>query len=657
LEGREDKRPTRANIIREFKTLAKNAKPDDQVFILLGGHGCQTPNHSSPDPEDVEPDGLDETFCPADTRLNKDGDLVNMIVDDEIRELVGDITAKGAAVCLVVDACHSGTVLRGPVDEVSRRIDIKKLGLESAFEEARERGRKKFGSMRGAFDSSSDAGDVLDNVTAIYAAQSDEVEIEMPFGNPKNPKESKSYGLLAYKLCEAINSNGSKRPLTYRELVDRIRLQYARMGRDHPTPCVEGKNIDKELLGLKEWPRPSRFLLKQAKDTWTLEAGKIHGLTEGSILAVYREPGDEAPAGHVKIESIDVFKSEVEPCAYAEKPLVADLPMAAYCEPAFVQFDNLRLQILAEAVEGAKSPKRLPVPATVTAALKRLASAEKGLIEVATNPSSQCWRVQVEGNNFYLVPPQGQLETKANGERSDRGFGPAPLAALEPQLKKWLDQIARVELLKKLPGEPAADLARGFGDESMGLEVKVFKHKNEADKAGTLYVPGPEGPVLNEGEIVSFEVTNASNRAIVYVTLLMIDSGYGVESLYPLKGEVAEKVRPGKSFKTDQFTVDVKTAGKEHLLAIAIKATGDAVDFTSLEQPTIQMARDVSNTQRGDADDPLDSPLGKLMQYSLYAEGNTRGLSRGQIDDHVMGLVTWTTRPKATANASGEAGK
>ena len=44
-EGEKDpsKRPTRQNIEREFRRLAKEAKPNDQVVITLSGHGTQQP--------------------------------------------------------------------------------------------------------------------------------------------------------------------------------------------------------------------------------------------------------------------------------------------------------------------------------------------------------------------------------------------------------------------------------------------------------------------------------------------------------------------------------------------------------------------------------------------------------------------------------------
>src|SRR5206468_1014016 len=58
---RPDRRPTRANIEREFRRLADEARESAQVVILLAGHGARQPA----DPADREPAGIDEIILPA----------------------------------------------------------------------------------------------------------------------------------------------------------------------------------------------------------------------------------------------------------------------------------------------------------------------------------------------------------------------------------------------------------------------------------------------------------------------------------------------------------------------------------------------------------------------------------------------------------------
>ena len=125
--------PTRANIVKGFESLIATAGLGDKVFILLSGHGSQTPIPQDQDPlspKNFEPDGLDEVFLPADVKVENEK-LQNQILDNEIGEWLDKIRAKGADVLIVFDCCHAGTMTRGgPLDvERNRTIRPQDLGL------------------------------------------------------------------------------------------------------------------------------------------------------------------------------------------------------------------------------------------------------------------------------------------------------------------------------------------------------------------------------------------------------------------------------------------------------------------------------------------------------------------------------------------------
>src|SRR5205809_280088 len=133
---RVEARPTHANIRLAFQRLAANAIAGDQVAILMAGHGSQEPVENDPD----EPDGLNETFLPADT-ANWDATTMhvkNAIIDDEIRDWLTAIRAEGASVWIVFDSCHSGTMTRG-IGERMREIPMHELVPESAIATARRK--------------------------------------------------------------------------------------------------------------------------------------------------------------------------------------------------------------------------------------------------------------------------------------------------------------------------------------------------------------------------------------------------------------------------------------------------------------------------------------------------------------------------------------
>lgn len=101
-EEEEDERhiPTRKNIMEALKWLVKGCKNGDSLVFYFSGHGLR-----SPDFDDDETDGFDETICPVD--FQKEG----MILDNDINSLIVKPLQKGVTLHAIVDACHSGTIL------------------------------------------------------------------------------------------------------------------------------------------------------------------------------------------------------------------------------------------------------------------------------------------------------------------------------------------------------------------------------------------------------------------------------------------------------------------------------------------------------------------------------------------------------------------
>jgi metacaspase-1 len=141
--------PTRGNIEREIKALAKVLKRGDILFILLSGHGSQQPADFGR-AGNYEPDGADEVFLTRDTNRyirepgKPKGSFPNAIVDDDLREwvdpLVGDQT--GALVWIVMDCCHSGTGLRGERPRNPTVGTMPEAERVAAQQEARQRYRE-----------------------------------------------------------------------------------------------------------------------------------------------------------------------------------------------------------------------------------------------------------------------------------------------------------------------------------------------------------------------------------------------------------------------------------------------------------------------------------------------------------------------------------
>jgi hypothetical protein len=95
---------TRAAILRTIdEHLVRPARKDDVVFYYFAGHGAQVPN-----PASDEPDRLDESIVPADSRRGADD-----IRDKELRPLFNGILERGAHLTLLLDHCYSAGGFRG----------------------------------------------------------------------------------------------------------------------------------------------------------------------------------------------------------------------------------------------------------------------------------------------------------------------------------------------------------------------------------------------------------------------------------------------------------------------------------------------------------------------------------------------------------------
>jgi hypothetical protein len=83
--------------------LLKHAGKGDVLLFYYAGHGSQVLNSLS-----NEPDRLDESIVPADSRLG-----VRDIRDKELRPFFNGILDRGARLTVILDNCHSGSGARG----------------------------------------------------------------------------------------------------------------------------------------------------------------------------------------------------------------------------------------------------------------------------------------------------------------------------------------------------------------------------------------------------------------------------------------------------------------------------------------------------------------------------------------------------------------
>ena len=625
-KGRSDRRPTRANIERELRRLADQAREGDQIVILLAGHGSRQPA----DPDNREPDGIDEIFLPADVAKWRGfpDKCPNALVDKEMGKWLQAITAKKAHVWIVFDCCHSGTMVRQ--GEIVREMPPGKLVPEAELERARQRAarqREKTRGLPGEKPAPFVPQAPSDYLVAVYACRENETTPESR--QPADSPHAEYHGLLTYSLADILTkSAGSRAPLTYRELVQRLQARYAARPHGAPTPLIEGKGQDLVVLGTEQPSRP-RLLLGRENDTYKVNAGDLYGLTTGSVLEVYAPAGtDKEPKllGHVRVETVEPFEATVVPCAYDKSPLVKDLPALCACQPVLLNYGLRRFKVAVLAVDGQPSLRQ-----QVVKALEPLAAARDGLVEVVEDVGRAEWLVRVEKGRAQLV--------EASGNR-------APFALPEP-LSPHLAGALRQNLERIFRARNLIEVSRRFEEQRYGenaavdVEIEVLKHKSQMAPGEVVDRP-PNGWRFRAGDSISFRITNKSRLLALDVTLLIVGSDFAISPFYPqlAKGEIAKSVKPGQSIDTPPPPGEIgEPLGPECLVVVAVPARNPPVDFLALAQDGLAQA------QLADKNGALKSPLGELLQSIMFRSG-TRGLTRDLSAQHGMRLLAWRTEPK-----------
>jgi hypothetical protein len=654
--------PSRENIERAFKRLAEKADIGVQIVVLLSGHGEQQlePN-PPPDLRYAEPDGLDEVFLPRDAKLpEKRGDpFPNAIVDDEIRVWTGNIVKKGASLWLIADCCHSGTILRGDPNIVPRclppEMSVPPKVRAKAKADAAKRGvQVRGGAPHSPFRLEPEDEETGKRLVAVAAAQSSEKTFEMPFpgDGPNDPWQ----GLLTWTVCEVLSQ--AKTPPTYRELVQRVRLEYDRMGGNLPTPVVDGKDLDREVLGEKEFPGRSRFVLAGNGDVgWKVTGGKLHGFNSGTIFEVY-PINQKNSAGHVRITTSRLLDADVAPCTAEGKDATLELKPGWPCVPRVLNYGNLRLKVAADVVEEHRTlptteeeartlrEKHKNVRAQLVQDLRKLAAEKNAPLEVVEGTVRPDWIVRADARgSVQMLPAQGVELPDADGKAETPSKSQLLLGPYAPdvRVKKLRDALRGIARAKNLIGlaDPKDQIRTG---NTVKLGVEILRCRDADPESGEPIRFQKEALVLKSGDLIAFRVKNLGKAKNIFVTLLFVDGGYGIRPLYPREDDAADALAPGKSVVTGVLKVTAKTTGRERLLAIGIQSR-TPVDFTCLAQPSLREARATVGGSRGP--ESLDTPLGQLMLNASYAEGGRRDLVDAFIDNHAIDVISWEVVPGA----------
>lgn len=395
-------RPTRANIVRAFEHLERVTEPGEQVLIYLAGHGSQQPD-LHPTPDDPEADGRDELFLPSDVRdwNGQAGRVTNAILDDDFHVWLKRLEARRAIVTFLLDACHSGSMTRSSGSETVRGVRAEQLIPQAVLDAVPTApavpSPRPLNPTRG-LDREHDYDD-LPSVVALVAAQPSEFTVERLL--PADGTERRPHGLFTYTLCAVLAR--TTEPLSLRELVRRVRVQYAGMGRTAPTPLAEGSATDRVWLGRTVQPTPPTFQVTRSAGGLTLNGGALHGLTPRTLMTVSAmDARSEAePAGYLQVVRVGPIESVVVAVDRDGAPTRLTLPPEHRCLPVRLAAASTPLSIaLADPWDGPAAWRRMAVEA-LDAVATHQATALPGVRLV---PAAEAdWLIRASDDGLQLV--------------------------------------------------------------------------------------------------------------------------------------------------------------------------------------------------------------------------------------------------------------
>jgi len=638
--------PTRAAILEALDQLAEEVEEGDFVFMLFAGHGTQQPATEATIAH--EPDGLDELFLPRDASgWDASSETVdNAIIDAEFKEAIEAIRSQGAFVWSIFDTCHSGTMTRAvqPDGVRYRRVSPQSLGIpRDALNEARNRATQGQVRTRGRGDAreasvADFSTDLAGGLVAFYAAQSTQETPELQL--PRGSQDSRPHGLFSYTLYQVLSQSPAA---SYRQVIQGVTQRVQRES-FAAVPMAEGTALDRGVFGAEANPVRQWRVTSDGRNL-ELAAGELQEIGTGSILSIVPEAtsGDDELIGHVEVTSADLVSADVEPVEFngVEAPEILDVQSGSFARPVRSEIDlSLRIALRegrqggetdGAAGSGAIGDVCQPPADTVRDAVARIRQSQQGIARRLNwvdedNPDANAWLCQV-ASRLYIVDGNTRLD-----DNGDRPLAPSfPVSAdaedrLAADLADALQRTARVHNLLRVAQHAAP------GDASLQTQLFIRRRgPDDADCARLTSTQPPEGgearepgvPLeLAEGDCLSLVVTNEHPRNPVDVTILFVDSDYGIHPLWPTSDQLHNtRVEAGGRIAIGEFGAVADARGQEQLIVLGVPVDegSQPIDLRFLAQASIPQTRSAADS----------SYIEDVLKDAGFSGMRSRGLTSG----------------------------
>jgi hypothetical protein len=569
---------TRSGIIEAFQDfLINNVKiaRGSQILFHYSGHGSQMPSRSK-----TEPDALDETIVPHDSRTKGVFDIPDKTLAGLIEKLAA---SKGNNISVILDSCHSGSGTRA-VETGTRRIPADPR-LPPADLDTDLRAES---TTRGASPS------------GWAAAQANHVLLAGCRDSEESHEHQAApgiiYGALTFFTIEFLKQLAPG--ASYGDLNERVAAHVNAIYRNQ-TPQCEGQR-DREVFGGAIVERDPFILVREAKgNEVTLSAGLVHGMFVGTELALFS--ADVKTRAELPAEPL--ARAEVTSAsATSAQAKVVDTPKASITA-------LMRGVVTSQVYAGARHPVGLEaVAAADRGSLAQLGKLIDSSPYLQLNPEHADLRVQAQNGQFRILDGDGALLVVPSED---------PLKTLHS-----LQSVSRYRTLQILMNKEAGSKLAGR------IKLRLRKYVPGAEPKDMPFVQRPDGGELTlyyneadqEGNKYVAEIVNESPKSI-YAHLFYLNSEFAIERMYPGEGQ-QEKINaqggvlycglPHSGGRALDIYLPDEPYWESSRDALKLIVTTEASDLKLLEQDGLEVPP--SREVRGDRDARRNlSPINQLL--------------------------------------------
>lgn len=588
LPEADEGRPTYQNIVAKFKQLTYKAQSGDRVYIHYSGHGGRTRTAFK---ELKGDDGLDEGLVPYDI-ANPEARYVR---DIELAYLLKAMVDKGLIVALVLDSCHSGGATRGVGTATARGMipgpagfDTREPPTDSAVGSLEDLTKAWTGSSRSLARAVTSVGGWLSETrgyTLLAACRANEFAYEDSFaGKEKN-------GALTYWLLDSLRSMQPN--TTYKDLHDRI-LAKIRSWMENQTPQLEGEG---DILVFGTTRITSVYAIpilevdaggKRVK----LNAGEIHGLTVGTLLAAYPPGERDLAATETRRALLEVTElvGDTDSWARITKEYGID-PIEQGAQAVLLGSSDPRVQRTVGIAREVDAGARQLLETAITdygAGFVRLASETKAIdFQVAVNPART---------------DEYEIWDRAGGAIPN--LRPAIEVTQPDAAQRIVERLVHLAKYRKVQELANPDPLTG--------KIKVELVDVPAERMSGAV------PIFAPGDRLKVKITNTNEpnpdnsndkTRILNITILDLAPNWQIQQVLPAGAGAFEILQPGKSVELP-IEAYLPDGYEESTDILKVFATQRTSGFHCLELPALDQPTATTKGTHSPSEDPLEALLG-----------------------------------------------